>query len=168
MVILAGGIIYILALNNTSANDFLSSFFCEDDIARFDVICKLPCGVNLILIRACSSVDFPHPGSYFFLGAVLHKIAHIIPADSHNTLSIIVFPVDRSIASSIQPVPDGCVINREGGIRGFLRDDAFKHLLAEIHINIVVLGYFRAAPANAVRLISGLFVVVGYIFMGCF
>ena len=163
---LAGGIIYIFALDNASANDFFSSFFDEDDVAGLDVICKLPCGVNLVLIRACPSVDFPHLSSHFFLGAVLHEIAHVIPADSHNTLSIIVLPVDGAIASSIQPIPDGCVIDREGSIRGFLRDDALKHLLAEIHINIVVLGYLCAAPADAVRLVSGLLIVIGYVVMG--
>ena len=165
-VVLAGGIIYILAFNNASSNDFFSTFFYEDDVAGFDVICKLPCGVNLVLIRACPSVDFPHLRSHFFLGAVLHEIAHVIPADSHNTLSIIVLPVDGAIASSIQPIPDGCVIDREGSIRGFLRDDALKHLLAEIHINIVVLGYLCAAPADAVRLVSGLLIVIGYVVMG--
>ena len=167
-VVLAGGIIYILTFNNASANDFFSAFFDEDDVAGFNVVCKLPCRMNLIFIRVCPSIDFPHLSSHFFLGAVLHEIAHVIPANSHNALSIIVFPVDRAIASSIQPIPDDGVIDREGSIRGFLRDNALKHFLAEIHINIVVLGYFRAAPADAVRLVSGLLVVVGYIFMGCF
>ena len=159
-------IIYIFAFYNTASENLLSAFLYKDDVSGFQLIGKLPCCKYLIFVRAIVSVQLLHLAAHFFFGAISHQITEIVPSDCHNAIGIVFLPVDRAITGSIEPIADSRIINGQCSVSSLFRNDAFKDFLAKGNINSVFICNLLTAPTDAVRFITGLFIVVFHIIVG--
>ena len=99
-------VIRVVSDDHSATKNLGAASFNEDDIARFDVVGKLPHGVCRVFLRGFAAAHLLESKSHIFFGRILAQIPELVPTEAHDATAVEVFPHACALAGCVEPVMD--------------------------------------------------------------
>lgn len=99
-------IVCVAPYNHSATKDFRTPPLNKDDIARFDVVGKLPHCVCRVFLRGFITTYLLKSEPHVFFGRILAQVAEFVPTEAHDATGVEVLPHACAFAGCIEPIMD--------------------------------------------------------------